>query len=83
VQIHLAALTHSAAIEYAQTSQGGIGAASQFRTGWSEGVNPVPAADLFGVVGGQEVDQPSREVADYAGSGVMLANFPTLLCRHS
>jgi hypothetical protein len=42
----------------------------------------MPAADLFGVVGGQKVDQPSREAADYAGSRVSLANFPTLLSRH-
>ena len=56
---------------------GNVGAASQFMTG---GEAPIgPAADFFEVVGGLEVDQPSREAADYAGLGTILANFPTPL----
>ena len=59
--------------------KGNVGAASQFRTGQSGEALFGPAADFFEVVGGQEVDQPSREAADYAGSAPILANIPTLL----
>jgi hypothetical protein len=58
---------------------GNFGAASQIRTGQSQELTFGAAADFFEVVGGLEVDQPSREAADYAGSGTILANFPTLL----
>ena len=35
--------------------------------------------ELGRIVAGREVDQPSREAADYAGSSPILANFPTPL----
>ena len=80
LKIHLAALTLSAAVEYAQTPQGERRRCVTVHDRTGPGEVPFgPAADFFEVVGGREVDQPSREAADYAGSSAILANFPTAL----
>jgi len=77
----LAALTLSAAVEYAQSPRRELRRCVTVQDEEALGSNQLPAADFFEVVGGQVVDQPSREAADYAGSNPRLANFPTPLFK--